>query len=110
MFGAGPDVFAVWAYVIANAQDSRVELHPRVLAATIGTTPQKIEDAIEFLCSPDPESRNPEHEGRRLVRDGQFQFLVVSHSIYRGLKDEEERRAYNAARQRVSRARRKVGE
>lgn len=104
MFGAGPDVFALWSYVIANAQDSRVELNPRVLAATIGTTPAKIEEAIEFLCRPDPESRNPEHEGRRLVREGQYQFFVVSHAIYRSLRDEEERRAYNAARQRKHRA------
>lgn len=105
MFGAGAEVFAVWAYVIANAQDSRVELCPRVIAATIGTTPTKVEEAIEYLCRPDPDSRNPEHEGRRLVKDGQYQYLVVSHSIYRGLKDEEERRAYNAARKRLSRAR-----
>lgn len=105
MFGAGAEVFAVWAYVIANTQDSHVELCPRVIAATIGTTPPKVEEAIEYLCRPDPESRNPEHEGRRLVKEGQYQYLVVSHSIYRGLKDEEERRAYNAARKRLSRSR-----
>lgn len=108
MFGAGPDVFAVWAYVIANAQDSRVELSPRVLAATIGTTPDRVEEAIEYLCRPDPESRNPEHDGRRLVKEGQYQYLVVSHSIYRSLQDEEARREYNAARQRVCRAKKRV--
>lgn len=107
MFGKGPEVFAVWSYVIANAVDSRVELNPRMLAAIIGTTPAKIEEAIEFLCHPDPESRNPDHEGRRLVRDGQYQFLVVSHRIYRGMKDEDERRAYNARRQRESRDRKR---
>ena len=39
MFGAGSDVFAVWGYVIANAQDSRIELNPRMLASTLGSTP-----------------------------------------------------------------------
>lgn len=110
MFGSGPEVFAVWGYVIANAYESRVELNPRMLAAVIGTTPEKIESAIEFLCQPDPNSRNPEHDGRRLVREGQYQYLVVSHQIYRGMKDEQERRAYNAQRQRVSRAKRRGGE
>jgi hypothetical protein len=110
MFGSGPDVFAVWGYVIANTVDSRVELNPRVLAATIGTTVAKIDEAIEFLCRPDPESRNTEHEGRRLVREGQYQFLVVSHKIYRSMKDEEERRAYNARKQREHRDKRKAAE
>jgi len=108
MFGAGAEVFAVWGYIIANTIGSRVELNARMLAASIGTTPQKIEDAIEFLCKPDPESRNPDHEGRRLVREGQYQFLVVSHEIYRGLKDEEERRDYNANRKRKSRTNNKL--
>lgn len=108
MYGAGPTVFAVWGYIIATAVDARVELNPRVLAGTIGTTPQDIEKAIEFLCRPDPESRNPEHEGRRLVREGQYQFFVVSHKIYRSMKDEEERRAYNAQKQRESREKRRA--
>jgi hypothetical protein len=105
MCGAGPTVFALWFYIIANAQDSRVELNPRILAAIIGTTPEDIQSAIAFLERPDPESRNPEHEGRRLIREGQYQFFVVSHSIYRAMRDEEERRAYNARKQRESRAR-----
>ena len=107
MFGAGSDVFAVWGYVIANAQDSRIELNPRMLAATLGSTPEKVENAIEYLCRPDPESRNPEQEGRRLVREGQYQYLVVSHGIYRGLQDNDELRAYNRERQRAYRANKK---
>jgi len=107
MFGAGSDVFAVWGYVIANAQDSRIELNSKMLAATLGSSPEKIEDAIEYLCRPDPDSRNPEHEGRRLVREGQYQYLVVSHGIYRGLQDNNELRAYNRERQRAYRANKK---
>ena len=108
MYGAGPEVFAVWGYVIANTVNSRVELNPRPLAGTIGTTPAKIEEAIEFLCRPDPESRNPIHEGRRLVKEGQFQFLVVSHEIYRAIRNEDDRRAYNAQKMREHREREKA--
>ncbi|WP_316411307.1 hypothetical protein [Mesoterricola sediminis] len=93
--------------MIANTVDSRVELNPRPLAGIIGTTPEEIEKAIEFLCRPDPESRNTEREGRRLVQEGRFQYFVVSHAIYRSMRDEEERRAYNARKQREHREKKK---
>ena len=108
MFGAGPEAFAVWGYVIANTTDSRVELNPTLLAAIIGTTPEKVAIAIEYLTSPDSNSRNTDHEGRRLVKDGQFQYRVVSHEIYRAIMNEKERRDYNALKQRQSRDRKKI--
>jgi hypothetical protein len=107
MFGAGADVFALWGYVIANTIDSTIELNPMLLAATIGSTPEKIKAAIEFLCRPDPQSRNPEHEGCRLLHESGFQYHVVSHALYRALRNDEERRAYNRSKQQESRARRK---
>ncbi len=107
MFGAGSDVFAVWSYVIANAKDGHVELNPGLLAATVGTTTDRIDTAIEWLCRPDPASRNPAEHGRRLIREGQYQFCVTSHALYRSIRNEEDRRAYNRQKQRESRARRK---
>lgn len=39
-------------------------------------------DALERLCAPDPESRTPDHEGRRLVRvDGGY--LILNFMVYR---------------------------
>lgn len=105
MFGAGADVFAVWAYVIANAQDSVVELNPPMLAAVIGSTPKRVRSAIEFLCRPDTESRNPEEDGRRLLACGPFQYKVVSHEVYRAIRNEDDRREYNRLKQREHRAR-----
>ena len=54
LMASGPEVFSVWAYVIAHTVESRVELNPRLLAAVIGSTPDRMEKAIETLCSPDP--------------------------------------------------------
>lgn len=108
MFGAGADVFSVWGYVIAHAVAGRVELNPRMLAASIGAPVERMELAIEFLCSPDPHSRNPAEEGRRLVLDGAYQYRVTSHEIYRGMQTEEHRREYNRVKQQESRARRAV--
>ena len=108
--GSGPTVFAVWAYVIAHAVDSSVELNPRLLSGILGTDAQSVADAIELLGRPDPDSRNTDHDGRRLIRDGQYQYRVVSHAIYRAMKSDEDRRAYNREKQRESRERRSIGQ
>ena len=108
MFGAGTAVFAVWGYVIANTVDARVELNPKLLASILGTTVEAVEQAINELCEPDPLSRNGDAEGRRLQREGQYQYRVTSHEIYRALKNEEDRRAYNRDKQRKSRAKHAV--
>lgn len=94
MFGAGPDVFALWSYVVANSISSTIELNPLLLAATLGMPPDRVELAIKVLESPDPKSRNPKHDGRRLVHEGAFQYHVTSHTIYRNMRDEDGRRQY----------------
>lgn len=104
MMASGAEVFAVWAYVIAHAVDSRVELNPRLLAAVIGAPVDRIESAIETLCAPDPVSRNKDHDGRRMVREGEFQYFVTGHQKYRQMRDESDRREYNRVAQQRSRA------
>ena len=95
MVGAGPTVFAVWGYCIAKADDSGIViLNPALLAPIIGTSRVDVEQAIEFLTSPDPHSKNPEHEGRRLINVSGYAYSVVSHAIYRGIKNNQDRREY----------------
>jgi hypothetical protein len=105
MFGAGSDVFAVWAYVIANTKDSQVELNPNLLAATLGTSRERVQQAIDFLCAPDPNSRSKDAEGRRLVREGEFAYRVPTFSAYRAIRNEEERREYNRVKKAEQRER-----
>jgi hypothetical protein len=94
MYGAGPIVFAVWGYVIAHTVKASVELNPKMMAPIIGCTPGEIVAAIAFLSSPDPDSRNKAEEGRRLVKDGQYQYRVPSHDHYNHIRDEADRREY----------------
>jgi hypothetical protein len=108
MMGAGPNVIAVWAYAIAHAVKGQVELNPRFLAAVIGTDESSIAAAIEHLCAPDPRSRSKEHEGRRLIREGEFQYFMPTHEKYRDIRNEDERRAYNRLKQREHRAKQRV--
>lgn len=108
MAGAGADVFAVWGYVIAHTVDASVELNPTIVAGAIGSTKDAVVRAIDYLCAPDPDSRNVDHDGRRLIREGQFQYHVVSHERYRNLRNEAERRAYNREKQKAYRDRQKI--
>jgi hypothetical protein len=64
MIGAGMHVFAVWNYIITKARGGAVEINPKLLAFTLGGTEQQVRDALEFLSSPDPESRSKLEEGR----------------------------------------------
>ena len=95
MYGAGVAVFAVWGYVISHTRDGYLELNPRKLADTLGGTTEEITRAIEFLTQPDPRSRHKEYEGRRLIKEGEFQYRVPSWESYQRLKSEIDRREYN---------------
>jgi hypothetical protein len=103
MMAAGSDVFAVWSYAISHAYKAHVELNPKLLAAVIGSTPEKMQTAIDFLCSDDPASRSKEHNGKRLVRDGEFQYFLPNHEKYRNIVNEDERRQYNRIKKQESR-------
>jgi cell wall assembly regulator SMI1 len=104
MYGSGIAVFAVWGYIIAWAAESRVELNPRKLADTLGGDVKEVEKAIEFLLAPDPKSRHKEHEGRRLIKEGEFQYFLPSWEEYHKMMNERERRDYNKRKQAEYRA------
>ncbi len=95
LYGSGPTVFAVWSFVIAAAKPpGTVELNPKMLAACLGTDILDVREAIDFLCQPDPDSRNPEQDGRRLIHLGGLQYQVVSFGKYRLMRSDEDRRDY----------------
>jgi hypothetical protein len=104
MYGAGVAVFAVMGYVISHTRESRIELNPRKLADTLGGTLEDIEGALAYLTGPDPRSRHKAYEGARLVKEGEFQYLVPSWESYQAIKNEEDRRQYNREAKRRERA------
>lgn len=106
--GAGSDVFAVWGFVIANTVDSQVELNPILLAAMLGTTPERCQTAIDYLTAPDPRSRSKNDDGRRLIREGEFAYRVPNHAAYREIRHEDDRREYNRIKKAEQRARERV--
>jgi len=104
MYGAGSAKFALMSYVIANMKPDKtvgfqVELNVVDLANRIGESEKVIQDAIDFLCAPDPESRSEAEQGRRLVKVGKFDYKVVNGVKYDQIKSEEDRREKNRLRQ-----------
>lgn len=101
MRGQGSKVFSVWGYVIAHAVKGQVEINPAIVAFVIGDiTAGDVERCVEYLCAPDEKSRSRIVEGRRLVREGEFAYRVVNHDLYRGMRNEDDRREYNRTKQR----------
>lgn len=109
MIGAGPLPFALMPYIISKGMPDKnlggyVELNPMLLAAIFGCTADEVSEAIEFLCQPDPKSRTPDEEGRRLVRLGPYDFRVVNYAKYQAIRNEEDRREQNRDAQERHRA------
>jgi len=105
MVGAGSDVFAVWGYVISHCRDGIVELNPKVVAAMIGCEEGRIEEALEYLQTPDPQSRCQNNKGRRIVKIKPFVYEVSSWDEYQTIGKEADRREYLRVKQAESRAR-----
>jgi len=107
MVGSGSDVFAVWSYVLANQRKGIIELNPKILATVIGMSEESAAATIAKLCEPDPRSRNKAHEGRRMIREGEYQYIVTGYPIYSKIMSEDERKEYNRVKKQESRARQK---
>lgn len=99
MCGSGAAVFAVWGYVIAHVRDNTCELNPAYLAFVLGMEEKQVIQAIEFLCSPDSKSRGKEFDGRRLIREGEYQYRVPQAEHYRKIRSSDDQREANRERQ-----------
>lgn len=91
-----PHEILVFTNLIAHADpEGFVDLHPRAIADEVGLSREEVEAALKELEAPDPESRSPEHEGRRLLRLDDHRtwgWQIVNHARYRAMRDEDARR------------------
>lgn len=87
-------------------RDGVVEASVPGLAREALVSRVECEQALAILSAPDPDSRTPDHEGRRIEKvDGGWRLL--NHGKYREKMDAEEIRAKAAERQRRSRERKR---
>jgi hypothetical protein len=83
---------------------------PQVLHSTTGIPLRHIRRGLAALEKPDPDSRTPDEEGRRIVRlsdSRSWGWRIVNYAHYRKIRSQEERREYqrNLMRDRRAEAR-----
>jgi len=82
----------VWIAMLAMAdRDGFVRASPSGLARRANVGPEACAKACATLEAPDPESCNPEHEGRR-VEHIEAGWQILNYGLYRTLHDPEVRR------------------
>lgn len=94
----------VWITILALAdRDGRVEASIPGLADAARVTIQQCEEALQTLMAPDPYSRTPDHEGRRIEPvDGGW--ALLNYETYRQKMSAEDRREKARIRQQKKRA------
>lgn len=109
MYGAGPEVFAVWPYVIATADMTGVvELNSEMMANALGMTKERVESVIERFLQPDPKSRSKVKDGRKLERLGEYSYQIINYAHYRAIRTGEDRREQNRVAAAEYRVRKKL--
>jgi hypothetical protein len=100
-----PHVRLVWITMLALAdRDGVVDSSVPGLADAAGVERAQCEHALALFLAPDPDSRTPDHEGRRIEKvDGGWRLL--NHAKYAEKMSLEDRRAKDAERQRRKRER-----
>jgi hypothetical protein len=97
LFGKYPDL-PLWLVLLAMAdKNGVVDAHPSYISAACGIHQDEVEDCIRRFCLPDPQSRTPDDDGRRLQPlDGRgFGWRIVNHGKYR---EKARKAAYDADR------------
>ncbi len=84
--------------VILADQRGHVDMTAEAVARRTTIPLEVIQTGIQALQEPDPDSRSPDENGRRIVPidpDRSWGWRIVNHAHYRKIRSEEERREYH---------------
>jgi len=94
-------------FIVLCDSDGVVDMTPSAISRRTGIPIEHIKAGIELLEKPDPWSRTPDEEGRRLLRldnHREWGWQIVNHQKYKGLQDYDTVKQQNRDRQRRRRA------
>jgi hypothetical protein len=98
LYGRWPHT-GIWACLLSRAtREGIIDETPQALAAAIGVPVDTLMTCIRDFMNPDPDSRSPEHDGRRLAlihEHRSWGWKVVNHVKYR---DKARKRSYDEDR------------
>lgn len=82
----GLELAGFWA-VLLSKKDAAGEIHDSLpkLAHDCYTTKGRVRELLDILAAPDPDSRTPDHDGRRveIVREPRWCIRILNHERYR---------------------------
>lgn len=94
----------VFVFLIANSDpDGNTDAHPRAIASMTGLPILEVETALEVLMAPDPASRTPDEDGRRVEQVNPSLWHIVNYQKYRTMVDADTVRQQTKARVRAHR-------
>ena len=97
-------------FLILADKDGHVDMTAAAIARRTNVPLEVVNRAIEKLSSPDPESRSPNEDGRRIVLldpHRSWGWRIVNYPQYRNIRDDESRKEYFRDRKREQRAKSK---
>jgi hypothetical protein len=107
--GDDPETRHIFMDLLALADaEGELDMTPEAIAAITRVPLERVKAALARLGSPDPLSRNPACEGKRLVPldpDRSWGWRIVNYLRHRGIRDEKDRRRQNREAQARRRAR-----
>lgn len=94
--------------IILADQDGVVDMTPEAISRRTTVPLEIVAKGLAALAQPDPDSRTPDEDGRRIVKlsdSRAWGWRIVNYAKYRAIRTAEERRAYMRKYQRERRAR-----
>lgn len=86
--------------IVLADKAGQVDMTLESIARRTNIPKELISEAIQKLCQPDLESRSKEQGGRRLIPidpERSWGWVIVNYAMYRGIRDENEKREYHRA-------------
>ena len=98
--GKGSSVFALWTWILSHCDKTgHLEINPKLAALQIGMDEEEARKTIVFFMKPDPASRTPDLEGRKLEKVGVYLYRVVNYEKYLAVRNRDQRREQNRVAQ-----------
>ena len=105
LFGAGAHVHATLTYLVSRGYpDGVITASPAKIAAAIGEPVEKINEALDRLCSEDKKSDNQDEGGRAIIRESPVRFRLVNWSHFQKLMVYEKKRLHDRETKRQERS------
>ncbi len=107
LYGQWEAIVTFTCMIVLADQEGEVDFSPEALSAHTSIPLDIIQKGIASLEAPDPQTRTPDEDGRRIVRvsdERTWGWRITNYAHYRAMRNAEERREYFKQHKRKQRA------